>query len=100
MGLEVRRFADARRRGAAMQEEYSHRFITSRRGERRSTATVSCDQVSLMDGIGMEPPRAPWNDFVHFIGCFWKNSHIRSLAEMSLVDFPMNRTGGSCPGHV
>ena len=25
----------------------------------------------------------------YFIGCFWKNSHIRSLAEMSLVDFPM-----------
>jgi len=25
---------------------------------------------------------------------------MKSLAEMSLVDFPMNRTGGSCPGQV
>ena len=40
------------------------------------------------------------DDFLYFIGCFWKNSHIRSLAEMSLVDFPMNGTGGTCPGHV
>ena len=24
------------------------------------------------------------------IGCFWKNSHIGSLAEISLTDFPMN----------
>ena len=37
---------------------------------------------------------------LHFIGCFLKNSQIRSLAEMFLVDLPMNSTGGCWPGHV
>lgn len=30
----------------------------------------------------------------HFNLCFWKNSHIRSLAERFLADLPMKPTGG------
>ena len=30
----------------------------------------------------------------HCIWCFWKNSHMRSLAEMFLADLPMKPTGG------
>src|SRR2546423_1238100 len=36
----------------------------------------------------------------HFIGCFTKNSHIRSFAATSIVDLPMNATTGCCPGQV
>ena len=34
----------------------------------------------------------------HFIGCFWKKSHIRSLADTFLVDLPSTFSGGSRPG--
>ncbi len=30
---------------------------------------------------------------LHFIGCFLKNSHIKSFAEMSNVDLPMKLMG-------
>src|SRR5262249_49381035 len=36
----------------------------------------------------------------HFIGCFPKNSHIRSLAETFLVALPRYRSGCSRPGQV
>lgn len=36
----------------------------------------------------------------HFIGCFSKNSQIKSFAEMFFVDFPMKLTGGCFPGQV
>jgi hypothetical protein len=36
----------------------------------------------------------------YFIGCFWKNSHIMSLAEMFLVDFPKALSRDRCPGQV
>ena len=35
-----------------------------------------------------------------FTGCFLKNSHMRSLAEMSFVDLPKCAYGGGCPGQV
>ena len=36
----------------------------------------------------------------YFSLCFWKNSHIRSLAETFLADLPMKPTGGCWPGQV
>ena len=38
--------------------------------------------------------------FDGFIGCFWKNSHIRSFAEMSMVEGPSIATIGFWPGQV
>jgi hypothetical protein len=37
---------------------------------------------------------------IHFRWCFDGNSHIRSLAERFLADFPMKLAGGARPGEV
>ena len=39
----------------------------------------------------------PGQQDLHFIGCFLKNSHIRSLAEMFMADLPMKLAGGFMP---
>ena len=39
-------------------------------------------------------------DLPHFIECRWKNSHIKSFAEMFFADLPMKLTGGCWPGQV
>ena len=61
------------------------------------------DEVAAPPGANVRhngPPPEMLPCYHHFIGCFSKNSQIKSLAEMFLVDLPMKSTGGCWPGHV
>ena len=49
-------------------------------------------------GQGRCPLQPP--ETAHFIGCFWKNSQMRSLAETFLVVLPRKNSSGSRPGQV
>lgn len=64
-----------------------------------STLSPKVTLMRMADGLpGSHPSqRKPAHSF---IGCFLKNSQIRSLAEMFMADLPMNPTGGFCPGQV
>ena len=80
-------------------------FVSSPVARKRYTSPTTAmvrPSPGFADG-GWRHVRLPHSSLVriaYFIGCFWKNSHIRSLAETFMADLPMKPTGGCWPGQV
>ena len=70
-------------------------FRPLRGGRKRNTRKLLGSTIGTRHGASPRPVRKSY-----FIGWFWKNSHMRSLAEISRVLFPRNRKRGSRPGQV